>query len=170
MKTASFILAPGAVLVAVCLGTGGATQAGTWTAQQTVKAQVDPSCTVALTAQNTVLAFGTLNATPALMVAQADATGSITISCASGVNYSVVAGDGRNYSSGWRMDNGSGQYVTYQLYSDAGRGTAFVRAGTSLSYTGNGAAQTVTVYGRVPAQTAGGSGSFTDSVSFTVTY
>jgi spore coat protein U-like protein len=132
-----------------------------------VKAQVDPSCTVALTAQNTVLAFGTLNATPALMVAQADATGSITISCASGVNYSVVAGDGRNYSSGWRMDNGSGQYLSYQLYSDAARSTAFARAGTSLSYQGF---QNLTIHGRVPAQTVGGTGTFTDSVSFTVTY
>ena len=157
-------IAAAAVYVA---GTVGSVKAATATASLPVSATVPVSC---IAAAGTAMAFGNLTTTLALAVTQADTTGTLTVTCTNGASYSVVAGDGRNYSSGWRMDNGSGQYVTYQLYSDAGRGTAFVRAGTSLSYTGNGAAQTVTVYGRVPAQTAGGSGSFTDSVSFTVTY
>ena len=167
MKTASLILSPGAVLIAACLGAGGSTQAGTSTVQQTVKAQVSPSCTVTY---GTAMAFGNLTATPALAVTQADATGTLTVFCPNGVGYSVVAGDGNNYGSGWRMVNGSGQYVTYQLYSDPARGTAFARTGNSLSYVANGGIQTLTGSGRVPAQTAGGVGNFTDSVSFTVTY
>ena len=47
------------------------------------------------------------------------------------------------------------------------RSESSVRAGTSLSYQGF---QNLTIHGRVPAQTVGGTGTFTDSVSFTVTY
>ncbi|HUD31796.1 MAG TPA: spore coat protein U domain-containing protein [Variovorax sp.] len=132
-----------------------------------VSATVPVSCTAAA---GTSMAFGNLTTTLALAVSQADTTGTLTVTCTSGASYSIVAGDGNNYSSGWRMANGSSQYVTYGLYSDAGRTTSFPRSGTALAGTGTGAAQTVTAYGRVPAQTAGGSGSFTDSVTFTVTY
>jgi spore coat protein U-like protein len=158
----------GIATAAACMtGVVGMAQAATATATMPVSATVPVSCTAAA---GTSMAFGNLTTTLALAVSQADTTGTLTVTCTNGASYSIVAGDGNNYSSGWRMANGSSQYVTYSLYSDSGRSTAFPRSGTTLGGTGTGAAQTVTAYGRIPAQTAGGSGSFTDSVTFTVTY
>lgn len=156
-----------AATAAVIAGAAGLAQAATTGAAMPVSATVPVSCSAAA---GTAMAFNSLTTTLALAVSQADASGSITVTCTSGASYSVVAGDGNNYSSGWRMVNGSSQYVTYSLYSDSGRSTAFPRTGTTLGGTGNGSAQTITAYGRIPAQTAGGSGSFTDSVTFTITY
>lgn len=158
----------GIATAATCMaGVVGTAQAATTTATMPVSATVPVSCTAAA---GTSMAFGTLTTTLALAVTQDDATGTLTVTCTNGASYSIVAGDGNNYSGGWRMVNGSSQYVTYSLYSNSGYTTAFPRSGTTLGGTGNGSAQTITAYGRVPAQTAGGSGSFTDSVTFTVTY
>jgi spore coat protein U-like protein len=167
MKTASSFLLLGAVLAVTCLGADNSAQAGALAAQQTVRAVISTNCTADV---GTALAFNTLPTTVALAVSQTDAIGTITITCVNGTTYSVIAGDGNNYSGGWRMVNGSGQYLNYALYSNAGRSTAFPRSGTTVAGTGNGSPQTLTVYGRVPGQTAGGTGDFTDAVAFTVTY
>jgi spore coat protein U-like protein len=167
MKTASFFLLPGAVLALTCLGAGGSAQAGALAVQQTVRAVVSTNCTADV---GTALAFNTLTTTAVLAVSQTDAVGTITINCVNGTAYSVIAGNGNNYSGGWRMVNGSGKYLTYGLYSNAARTTTFPSSGTTVAATGNGSAQTLTVYGRVPAQTVGGTGDFTDAVAFTVTY
>lgn len=167
MKTASFFLSPGAVLAVVCFGAGGLAQAaGTLTAQQTVKAQISPTCTIALV---NGMVFGTLIATSALAVAQADATGSVTTTCPIGTSYTLGMDAGSNYSGGRRMANGSGQYLTYSVYPSAARTTP-LGSSVSASFTGNGAAQAFYTYGRVTAQTAGGFGNFTDTLTFTVTY
>jgi spore coat protein U-like protein len=42
--------------------------------------------------------------------------------------------------------------------------------GALVSATGNGADQTFTIYGRVPAQTTPAPGTYTDTVTVTVTY
>jgi spore coat protein U-like protein len=39
-----------------------------------------------------------------------------------------------------------------------------------VSGTGNGAGQTITIFGRVPAQTTPAPGTYTDTVTVTVTY
>jgi spore coat protein U-like protein len=167
MKISPSFRHPGLVLAVVCLGVGSPAQAVTSKGQQTVRAQVNPTCTIVL---GTAMAFGTLSTTPARAVSKADATGSITISCTSGTSYSVVAGDGNNYDTGWRMVNGSSQYLNYGLYWEPTLSYAFPRSGTTVAGTGNGSAKTVNVYGRVPAQTAGGIGNFTDAVTFTLAY
>lgn len=167
MKLASSFHHPGVVLAMVCLCAGSPAQAVTSTGQQNVRAQVNPTCTIAL---GTAMAFGTLTSTPANAVSKTDVTGSINVNCTYGTSYSVIAGDGNNYSAGWRMVNGSSQYLTYELYWEATRSYAFPRSGTTVAGTSRGSAQTVNVYGRVPAQTAGGLGNFTDSVTFTLTY
>ena len=159
-----------ATMAALIAGTAGLAQAATTGATLPVSATVPLSCAAAA---GTSMAFGTLNTTSLLAVTETDATGTITVTCSGGVSYSIVAGNGNNYSSGWRMVaviNGVSKYVTYNLYSDSGRGTAFPRSGTALNGSGSGSPQTVTIYGRVPAQTAGDYGNFTDSVTFTVTY
>jgi spore coat protein U-like protein len=69
------------------------------------------------------------------------------------------------------MQNGAA-LVNYRLYRDAGRTQNWGNSiGTdTLAGTGNGAAQAITVYGRVPAQSTPAAGTYTDTVAVTVTY
>ena len=62
--------------------------------------------------------------------------------------------------------------VSYSMYSNAGRTTNWGNTvGTdTVAATGNGAAQSYTVYGRVPPQTTPAPGTYTDTITATVTY
>jgi spore coat protein U-like protein len=65
-----------------------------------------------------------------------------------------------------------GATVNYTLYSDSGRTTVWgTTIGTNtVAATGSGAAQSYTVYGRIPAQTTPAPGTYNDTVTVTVTY
>ncbi|WP_375249653.1 spore coat U domain-containing protein [Sphingomonas sp.] len=106
-----------------------------------------------------------------LSVTQTDATGSIAVTCTNGGTYTVGADNGQNYASSTRnmksTRSGSSAVLSYALYSDSGHSTALT---TSASIVGDGSAQTFSIYGRMPAQTATEAGSYTDTVSLTVTY
>ncbi len=63
--------------------------------------------------------------------------------------------------------------VTYGLYKDTDRAQPWGDAatpGSTVAGTGNGATQTLTVYGRVPPQATPSAGVYTDTVVVTVTY
>jgi spore coat protein U-like protein len=70
-----------------------------------------------------------------------------------------------------KMTNGAAT-VSYNLYSNAGMTTNWGNTvGTdTVSGTGNGASQSYTVYGSVPAQTTPAEGTHTDTITITVTY
>ena len=65
-----------------------------------------------------------------------------------------------------------GALVNYTLYSDTNRTTVWGQTiGTdTVSASGSGAAQSYTVYGRVPVQTTPAPGAYTDTITVTVTY
>jgi spore coat protein U-like protein len=69
------------------------------------------------------------------------------------------------------MTNGAAT-INYSLYQDSGRATLWGNTvGTNtVAGTGNGAAQTLTVYGRVPVQAAPAVGTYADTVQLVVTY
>ncbi len=132
----------------------------------TVSANVAPRCMIKTA---TDLAFGSV---PGFITANVDQTSQVTLNCTNGSAWNVGLGNGTNASgSTRRLADGSGNYVTYELYRDSGRS---LRWGTTinadtLAGSGNGNDQSVTVYGRVPAQTAV-PGSYGDTVTVTVTY
>lgn len=112
-----------------------------------------------------------------------DATGAIGVQCTNTTPYSIGLSNG-NYASGSQRrmySAATGQYISYNLYTDAARTSAWA-ASTSASScsagsgtcdlgTGTGATQpAVTVYGRVPPQTTPAIGTYTDTVVVTVTY
>lgn len=70
------------------------------------------------------------------------------------------------------MTGPAGALINYGLFQNATFTTNFANTvGTdTLAGTGNGVAQTVTVYGRVPAQTSPAPGSYADVVNVTVTF
>jgi len=93
----------------------------------------------------------------------------LRVLCNPGVAYTLTFDAGQNATAvadrAMRLQGGS-DLVAYQLYSDASRATVL----ESLSGTGTGTADVVTVYGRVPAQAAPPPGTYTDVVTVTVTF
>jgi spore coat protein U-like protein len=105
----------------------------------------------------------------------ANATGSVSVNCTGTAPYSVSIGGGNNQSgSTRRMAGPAGSTLDYQLYSDSARlvpwGDGGAQLGARRSGTGSGAAQTLTVYGRIPAGQYPGAGSYSDSVLVTIDY
>jgi len=61
--------------------------------------------------------------------------------------------------------------LLYQVYSDSAGGTVWGNtAGTGKAITADGTAQAFTAYGRIPKNQTVGAGSFSDSVTVTLTY
>ncbi|MES2390277.1 MAG: spore coat U domain-containing protein [Acidobacteriota bacterium] len=114
------------------------------------------------------LVFGNYVASSAVNV-----TGSITVTCPNGRAYNVALNAG--LSSGatitTRAMSGSGtNKLGYALYSDAARTINWGNtSGTNwVTGTGTGSAQTITIYGRVPANEFVGLGSYTDTITGSV--
>lgn len=128
---------------------------------------VASSCSTSTTAN---MDFGALPAT--LSVAQADATGTISITCTIGAPYTLGGSGGANGSGSqnrlYHNNGGTATYLNYNVYWDSNRTQA--RATSTLSATGTGAAQTVTIYGRIPAQTATSAGAYSDTFTLSITY
>lgn len=133
----------------------------------TFSAKLTPDCTISTGALN----FGTVG----VLSAAKDAQTSMSVTCTKSTPYSIGLNDGQQGTSptARRMKLGS-QMVTYGLYKDSPRtlpwggpsyGAAFVVGGT-----GAGTAQSLTIYGRVPAQTTPSPGAYGDQVIATVTY
>jgi spore coat protein U-like protein len=140
--------------------------AATATATLTVSANVIESCTVT----NGTLAFGDYAPTGATNVDQA---GTFSVACTKGTDATVGLGDGNNFLSGARRMTDGTEFLTYQLYKESGRTNVWGNAGGALVTLGaasSNAAQTLTVYGRIPPGQDVGVGSFGDSVQITVTY
>jgi spore coat protein U-like protein len=129
-----------------------------------VTATVASSCTVTATS----LAFGNYT------LAQLDGTSTITATCTNGTTYTIGL-DAGTFSgattSTRRMTGPSAAGLSYSLFSDSGRTTNWGNAtGSWVSGTGTGAAQVLTVYGRIPANQTALIGSYTDTVTVTVTF
>jgi spore coat protein U-like protein len=128
-----------------------------------VTASVVSSCLVSAPA----LSFGTYNST------QIDATTTLTVTCTNNTTYNVGLDKGLNGGSVSTRQMKSGSYtLNYSLFSDSGRTVNWGNtAGTdTVPGTGNGSAQNITVYGRLPGAQVLNIGSYTDTITATVTY
>ncbi|WP_372803609.1 Csu type fimbrial protein [Paracoccus seriniphilus] len=104
-----------------------------------------------------------------------DATAVLQVTCTNSTPYDIAldAGDGSGATVGDRlMTSAASDTITYRLYSDSGRTSIWGEtSGTDTQgATGNGSAQSYTIYGRVPVQTTPAAGDYTDTVGVTVTY
>ncbi len=163
----SLILA--APIVAMGLFGVSEIKAATQTDNFDVTATIIASCTI--TAND--LAFGNydpLSATPL------DQTSTINVTCSNGADYDIQLSGGLSTDVNARtMDDNatSGFFLNYSLFYDAGRTNNWgVTNGTdTYQGTGTGSAQTITVYGRIPAgQTTPPVGDYTDTITATIEY
>jgi spore coat protein U-like protein len=145
---------------------GGAAQATTTTATFWVTLLITAQCVINSTATLDLGSSGVINANH-------DQTTPLHIQCTNSTPYTIGldAGTTTNATVSQRLLVNGSATVNYNLYSDAPGGTVWGNtSGAWVSSTGNGADQTFTIYGRVPAQTTPAPGTYTDLVTVTVTY
>ncbi|MFM0057767.1 spore coat U domain-containing protein [Paraburkholderia phytofirmans] len=104
-----------------------------------------------------------------------NATGAITARCTNGDAYRIAlsSGSSGNVAARQMQRLGGGGTVNYQLYTDSGHTSAWGdgTAGTTMSTgTGSGNAVSINVYGRVPAQSTPMPGSYSDTITATITF
>lgn len=160
------------MFAAIAFFAGSAALAGTGTADMSISASVTNNCS--LTAGS--LAFGAYDPTSAT---PNDNSGTLSLTCTSGASATLTLGQGLNPDTGngssdaaplRRMKSGT-NYLAYSLYQDSGRATAWGNtAGTGMSTTGTGSAQTMTFYGRMAASQNAPAGSYSDTLTATVTF
>ncbi|MHC8397934.1 Csu type fimbrial protein [Pseudomonas sp. MDT1-17] len=100
-------------------------------------------------------------------------TATLTTQCTNGTPYSISLDNGLNANGAVRRMLGpNSELLTYELYRDSNRTLrwgSIVNTDT-LSVTGNGSPQVTTVYGLVPAQITPPPGTYSDTVTVSVTY
>jgi len=131
-----------------------------------VQINIQAACIVASASD---LNFGNVG----VLSANIDATSTISVQCTNTTPYTIGLNQGVNGATvTTRQMSGTGGLVNYSLFRDASRtlnwGTTI---GTdTVAGTGNGAAQSFTVFGRVPAQNTPNPAPYADTITVTVTY
>jgi spore coat protein U-like protein len=103
-----------------------------------------------------------------------DATSAVTVTCTSALPYTVALGGGLSGATNpaQRKLSQASEQISYGLYQDAARAQPWGdSAGSNTAAgTGSGLAQSLTIYGRVPAQVTPSPGTYTDTVVVTLSY
>jgi spore coat protein U-like protein len=146
----------------------GFAHAATATTTFLAKVVIAGACSV--TATN--LDFGTQG----IIAANVDMTSAISVTCTNTTPYAVGLNSG-TYGTAvnarkMKISAAGVNAVSYSMFRDSARilNWGNTVAIDTLAGVGTGLAQSLTVYGRVPAQAAVAPGTYTDTVSVTVTY
>jgi spore coat protein U-like protein len=158
----------GVTCVAIALAaTNGGAQAATATTSFQVQLTIEAQC---LINSASTLNFGTQG----VLSANVDQTSNIQVQCTDTTPFTIGldAGTGAGATVATRKLTGGGSTINYSLYTNAGRTSVW---GTTIGFntvasTGTGAAQSFSVYGRIPAQTTPAPATYTDTITVTVTY
>ena len=130
---------------------------------------------VSITATCTINSASTLNfGTQGVLATNVDQTSTLQLTCTNTTPYNIGldAGTGTGATVATRKLTSGANTVNYTLYSNSGRTTVWGNTVSTdtVAGTGNGSGQSYTVYGRIPAQTTPAPGSYTDTITVTVTY
>jgi spore coat protein U-like protein len=153
------------ILAGLALG-GGAADATTATSTFGVTMLITAQCVINSTATLDLGSSGVINANH-------DANTPLHIQCTNTTPYTIGldAGTTTGATVAQRLLVNGAATVNYNLYTASNYTTIWGNAGGALvNSTGNGADQLFTIYGRVPAQTTPAPGTYTDTVTVTVTY
>ena len=154
--------------LAMCLLVPGmATASTTATSSMAVSATVVSSCTIS----TTPMSFGTYN--NSLLTSTATVTATCTNTTPYNVGLNAGTASGATVTTRGMFVSGTPSVVlNYSLYSNSARTTNWgMTVGTdTVSGTGNGAAQAITVYGQIPSGQLVAPGSYTDTITASITY
>jgi spore coat protein U-like protein len=156
-----------ALAACVLIPSGNSVRAATSTTTMTVQMTITATCTIN---SASTLNFGTQG----VLSANVDQTSTIQVTCTNTTPYNIGlnAGTGAGATVASRKMTSGANTLTYTLYSNSTRTTVWGNTiGTdTVAATGSGSTQNYTVYGRVPAQTSPAPGTYTDTITVTVTY
>jgi len=132
-----------------------------------VTTSVGEACSVSATD----LGFGAYDP---LSATNTDATTTLDVTCTLTTTYDVGldAGTGTGATTTVRVMEFGANTLNYALYQEAGRTTIWgdTVGVDTVSGTGTGSAQSLTVYGRIPALQSATPGAYTDLITVTVTF
>jgi spore coat protein U-like protein len=152
------------IAAAAAIASTPAFAAGTATGTVDVSLSVSSACSV--TAQP--LDFGTTNA----FATAIDTSSATMVKCTPLAAYTVFVSYGANAGAGTQRklkSTTTAATVNYDIYSDASRTTAWSPT-VGVTGVGTGLDQPMTLYGRVPTQSAVAAGDYKDTVTVTVNY
>jgi spore coat protein U-like protein len=154
-------------LLATAVAVAGMSSASAGSEQDTfeVRLVVTNACTISATDMVFPPVTGSITA-------DIDGASTVTVNCNDGATYSVALDNGANDGgSGQRRLTDGSQTVDYGLFSNAARDQAWgTGGGLEVGGTGNDSDQDIPVYGRVPAGQSVGQGTYTDTVTATVSF
>ncbi len=137
-----------------------------------VTATITSACTVSGSSLNFGSAIDPLSVSTPL-----DATSTLTVTCSNTTPYTVSLSAGANAGGATNFANrtmkSGADTLAYQLYLDSGRSTVWgdgTAASSAKNGTGTGSVQSHTVYGRLPSLANVVPGSYTDTVTVTISY
>ena len=132
------------------------------------------SVQMTITASCTIVSASTLNfGSQGVLTANVNQSSTIQVQCTNTTPYTVGlnAGTGAGATVTVRKMTSGGATIDYSLYKDAGHTIVWGDTGAAtVSGTGNGASQSYTVFGQVPAQTTPAPAAYSDTITVTVTY
>ena len=168
-------LAIGSVAFVAMWSSAAQAQVTQSTGELEVRLLVNASCDISGSSSGglgtAVLDFGTATLLQSAIDADTGTSGTdaLEVLCNPGVNYTLTFDAGQNATQiadrAMKREGGT-ELVNYQLYQDAARANVL----NTISGTGTGTSQVITVYGRVPAQTAPPPGNYRDVVIITVAF
>lgn len=154
-----------AILGTALIGFGSAgAMAATSTSTFQVTANVQATCQISATNLN----FGNYSGV------ELTNTSTITVNCTQNQGYDIGLNGGSNSLpvTGRKMTGPGGTVLAYSLYSDNNRTTNWGNTVGSDAVHGNGSGgnQTLTVYGKLPANQLVTPGAYSDTITATITY
>jgi spore coat protein U-like protein len=150
-----------------------AVYAGSATSSFSVTANVVASCTIS----TTTLAFNNYDPVVVNATTPLDVNGSVTIACTKGSATTIGLDAGQNSAGAVgttrAMILSAGNFLSYELYQDAGRTTVWGNSGAALftpAVAPSKAARAFNIYGRIPSAQDQTVGAYTDTVVATVNF
>jgi spore coat protein U-like protein len=147
----------------------GRSSAATVTGTLAVTATVSTNCLF----NTSTMAFGTYDPIVTNKTSPLRVTGDVNITCNPGTTATISLGTGlySAFASGTTraLKDSASDYVSYDLYTSSAYTTVWNTTNT-VNATGTGSAQSVSVYGDVPAAQGKPTGSYSDTVAVTVTF
>jgi spore coat protein U-like protein len=134
------------------------------------------SAQLTVQAQCTIVSVSTLTFDPAGVInANIDQTASISVQCTHTTPYNIGLDGGANggtTTTRLMRDGASNETIQYKMFSNTTRTANWGNTvGTdTVAGTGDGAAQSFTIYVRVPPQTTPAPGIYSDTVTAAITY
>lgn len=134
--------------------------------QVTASARIGASCTIVAND----LAFPSATG----LNANIDGSSTMQVTCTNNLPYNIKLSGGLSGNAAARLMGLQGNapgIIQYELFRDSGRSQAWGDStATQSSGTGNGLAQVLTVYGRIPVQATPLAGDYKDTITATVEY